>query len=310
MSTVAQTTLAGQVEAAAKAAGLVVVSIEEGKDFSGGPTARFTLALASNNAKRQTLELSASFDFSQGPLKRVVENYLQESATRLKNPRPDCYLTMLGLPLSFGRFSWPFHSSTSGADTYIVHGEARLEDGNESVLHAKVAASMTVTFAEVVPALEQPFAESFIYNAVRKTMDQGQLEMVKSGNRQPVPVTTRYYSSKQKRFIFNDTTEAQRMEFLAAKVFWLSGVLGGGEPVWLADPRDAQYLNTTIEDLRKVAQAVAREGIVRLAADTDFATPTEALMGHRDGYFQELEAGLKFTKPSFNEEMRAGHTNM
>lgn len=310
MSTVAQTALAGQVEAAAKAAGLVVVGIEEGKDFSGGPTARFTLGLASNPARKQTLELSAAFDFSQGPLKNVVDSYLQESATRLKNPRPDCYLTMHGLPLSFGKFEWPFHASTSGADTYIVHGEARLEDGNESVLHAKVSASMTRTFAEVVAALEQPFAESFIYNAIRKTTDQGQIELVKSGNRQPVPVTTRYYSSKQKRFIFNDTTESQRQEFLAAKVFWLSGMLGGGEPVWLADPRDAQYLNTTVDDLKKMAEAVAAEGVIRLAADTEFATPTEALMGHRDGYLAEMESTLKFIKPSFNEDMRAGHTNM
>ncbi|HEY8996637.1 MAG TPA: hypothetical protein VIM60_01990, partial [Edaphobacter sp.] len=277
MSTGTQTALAAQVEVAAKAAGLVVVSVAEGKDFSGGPTARFTLALATNNARQQTLELSAAFDFSQGPLKGVVESYLKESATRLKNPRPDCYLTMLGLPLSFSNFAWPFHGSTSGADTFIVHGDAKLEDGQESVLHAKVAASMTRTFAEVVPALEQPFAEGFIYNAIRKTMDQGQIELVKSGNRQPVPVTTRYYSSKQKKFIFNDTTEEQRMEFLAAKVFWLSGVLGGGEPVWLADPRDAQYLDTTVEDLKKTAAAVAHEGIVRLAADTEFATPTEAL---------------------------------
>lgn len=310
MSTVAQTALAGQVEAAAKAAGLVVVASEEGKDFSGGPTARFTLGLAANPAKTQTLELSAAFDFSQGPLRNVVESYLQESATRLKNPRPDCTLTLHGIPLSFGKYEWPFHGSTSGADTYIVHGEARLEDGNESILHAKIAASMTVTFAEVVAALEQPFAESFIYNAVRKTMDQGQLELVKSGNRQPVPVTTRYYSSKQKRFIFNDTTETQRMEFLAAKVFWLSGVLGNNEPVWLADPRDAQYLNTSVEDLRKVAQAIAHEGVIRLAADTEFATPTDALMGHRDGYFEELASALQFIKPTFNEEMRAGHTNM
>ena len=57
-----------------------------------------------------------------------------------------------------------------------------------------------MTFAEIVPAPEQPFAEGFIYNAVRKTMDQGQLELVKSGNRQPVPVTTRYYSRWQKKF--------------------------------------------------------------------------------------------------------------
>jgi len=302
--------LAGQVEAAAKAAGLVVVAEQEGKDFSGGPTARFTLSLASNPSKTQTLELSAAFDFSGTALKGVVESYLKETASRLKNPRPDCYLTLHGIPLSFGKFEWPFHPSTSGADTNIVHGEIRLEDGSESILHAKVAGSLTVTFAEVVAALEQPFAESFIYNAVRKTMDQGQLELVKSGNRQPVPVTTRYYSSKQQKFIFNDTTDAQRQEFLAAKIFWLSGILGGGEPVWLTDPRDAQYLNTTVEELRKTAAAVAHEGVILLTPDTDFGTPAEALMGHREGYEQELADALQFIKPSFNEDMRAGHTNM
>jgi hypothetical protein len=310
MSTGTQTVLAGQVEAAAKAAGLVVVATAEGKDFSGGPTAKFTLALASNPSKTQMLELSAGFDFSGAALKGVVESYLKETAVRLKNPRPDCWLTLHGLPLSFGRFEWPFHASTSGADTFIVHGEVRLEDGNESVLHAKVSASMTRTFAEVVPALEQPFAESFIYNAIRKTMDQGQLELVKSGNRQPVPVTTRYYSLKRQRFIFNDTTEAQRHEYLAAKAFWLSGVLGGGEPVWLVDPQDAQYLDTTVEELRKTAQAVAREELIQLAADTDFGTPTEALMSHKAQYEKELADALAFIKPSFNEDMRAGHTNM
>ena len=60
--------------------------------------------------------------------------YLAESEKRLRNPRPDCYLTLHGLPLSFGKFEWPFHQSTSGADTFLVHGEVRLEDGNESIL--------------------------------------------------------------------------------------------------------------------------------------------------------------------------------
>lgn len=310
MSIESKAVLAGQVEAAAKSAGLVAVSSEVGKDFSGNPTTRFTLALAADTAKREVLELSDRFDFSRADLLADVSLYLAESAKRLRNPRPDCYLTLHGLPLSFGKFEWPFHLSTSGADTYLVHGEIRLEDGHESVLHAKIAASMTVTFAEIVKAPEQPFAEGFIYNAVRKTMDQGQLELVKSGNRQPVPVTTRYYSPWKKRFSFNDTTEAQRQEFLAAKAFWLSGVLGGGQPVWLLDPRDAQYLNTTVEELQKSAEALAREGVLLLAADTEYATPTEALMGHRDKYEAEVAAQLAFIKPSFNEEMRGGHTNM
>jgi len=305
-----QAVLAGQVEATAKAAGLVVISSEVGKDFSGYPTTRFMLGLAGDPAKTEVLELSDKFDFSGMELLADVTVYLGETAKRLKNPRPDCYLTLHGLPLSFGKFTWPFHASSSGADTYLVHGEVRLEDGEESVLHAKVAASMTVTFAEIVKAPEQPFAESFIYNAVRKTMDQGQLELVKSGNRQPVPVTTRYYSPWQKKFNFNDTTEAQRQEYLAAKVFWLSGVLGAGQPVWLHDPRDAQYLNTTVAELKKTTEALAGEGLIRLAADTEFATPTEALMGHRSQYKEEVAQQLAFIKPSFNEEMRGGHTNM
>ena len=314
MDTGIQAVLSGQVGAAAKAAGLVVVASEVGADFSGNSTKRFELALVNDTAKTQVLELSDTFDFSRADLLGEVEVYLAEAAQRLKSPRPDVYLSLHGLPLSFGKFAWPFHLSTSGADTYLVHGEVRLEDGESNLLHAKIAASMTVTFAEIVLALEQPFAEGFIYNAIRKTMDQGQLELVKSGNRQPVPVTTRYYSRWQKKFSFNDTTEGQRVEYLGAKAYWLSGVLGGGQPVWLLDPRDAQYLNTTVAELRKNAESLAGEGLVKLSADWSnggaFASPTEALMGHRAKYEVDMSEALAFIKPTFNEEMRGGHTNM
>ncbi len=302
--------LAVQVESAAGAAGLTVVSTEAGEKYSGGATTKFTLALAADKARTMLLELSEGFEFGRTDLMEGVKAYLAESAKRLKNPRPDCYLTLHGLPLSFGKFGWPFHESTSGADTSLVHGEVRLEDGGENALHAKIAASMTVTFRDIVPAPEQPFAEGFIYNAIRKTMDQGQLELVKSGNRQPVPVTTRYYSAKQKQFSFNDTTEEQRKSFLAGKLYWLSGVLGNGEPVWIMDPRDVQYLNTTLAELRKSAEILAAEGMLRLATDMEFAVPTPKLMERREAYEAEMAQTLAFIKPTFNEDMRGGHTNM
>lgn len=308
---ISMATQAVQIEAAARAAGLTATQGEPGIDFSGRPTSRYTLSLVNGNGFAQLLELSAEFDPDGRPgLSAQVAIYLAEVAKRLRNPRPDCALTLGGLPLSFGKFAWPFHGSTSGADTFIVHGEIRLENGEESLLHAKLSAAMTQTFKEVVAAMEQPFAEGFIYNAVRKTMDQGQLELVKSGNRQPVPVTTRYYSAKQQRFIFNDTTETQRSEYLAAKVFWMSGVLGKGAPVWLCDPRDAQYLNTSTEALVDTAKGLAGEGLIRLASDVEFATPTEALMGHQEMYQREMQEALTFIKPTFNEDMRGGHTNM
>jgi hypothetical protein len=169
---------------------------------------------------------------------------------------------------------------------------------------------MTQTFATVIPALEQLFAESFIFNAVRKTFDQGQLELVASGNRQPVPVTTRYYSMKQQVFIFNDTTETQRRAYLAAKTFWLSHVLGAGEPIWITDPRDAQYLNTTVADLKATAAALVHDGLVLLDDSGNWASPTDTLRNQEDTYRAQVDEALAFIKPTFNEEMRSGHTNM
>jgi hypothetical protein len=167
---------------------------------------------------------------------------------------------------------------------------------------------VTLTFAEIVPAMEQPYAETFVYNAVRKTVDLGQLEFLKSGNRQPVPVTTRFYSRWQKRFVFTDTDENERLRYLLSKVYWLSGVLGSGKPVWIADPRDAQYLNTTEQDLLQAAKNEAAIGLMTL--DGEYAAPTPALMERAPEYRAALEAALDFTKPKFNESMRSGHANM
>ncbi len=306
--------LPSQVAAAATEVGLHVLSASPAVDFSGNPTTRFTLALASDSSKTQQLELSQSVDFSahddKPEFEAEIKVYFAETATRLRNPRPDTYLTLHGIPLSFSQFAWPFHESSAGADTSLVHGQINLEDGEASVLHAKIAAALTLTFREIVAAPEQPFAEAFLYNAVRKTLDQGQLELVKSGNRQPVPITTRYYSAKQKKFNFNDTTPAIREKFLAAKTFWLSGILGTGSPVWLLDPRDAQYLNTTVEELKASVDALVSQGLVQLAQDSAFAAPTAQLMARKAEYQTQLQDALNFIKPTFNEEMRSGHTNM
>jgi hypothetical protein len=299
---------AAQLDALARAHGLTLTPAEPGTDFSGNPTVRATMALASEPTHKLLLELGERFDAADPKFAAELNSFFAETSQRLSNPRPDCYFTLLGLPLSFGDYAWPFHASTSGADTFIVHGQINLETGGESILHAKISASLTRTFAEVVAALEQPFAESFIYNAVRKTLDQGQLELVKSGNRQPVPVTTRYHSAKQNRFIFNDTTEEQRAHFLAGKIYWLSGVLGGGAPVWVCDPRDAQYLNTTTAELAKAVSALVKDGLLSL--NGDWASATAKLKEQRERFEAEVADALKFIKPSFNEDMRAGHTNM
>jgi hypothetical protein len=310
MTTHLESSLVANLQNAAQQAGLVVLSVDAGTDFNGHPTTRFRLAATADAPTERALqlELSEAFDFNKPELLPEMTSYLRESASRLRNPRHDADVTLAGLPVSYSHFGWPFHQSTSGADSFIVHGTVHLEDGAQSPLHALVSASMTVTFAEIVPAPEQPYAETFIYNAVRKTLDRGQMELVKSGNRQPVPVTTRYYSRWQKKFFFTDTDDQSRMDFLALKIYWLSGVLGGNKPVWIADPRDAQYLNTTATELSRMAAELFGTGL--LALDGEYASATPALLGRAEEYHAKMQAALAVTRPTFNEEMRAGHTNM
>jgi hypothetical protein len=303
-----KTNLVSSIESAAAKAGLQLVSTSEGSDFNGQPTRVFQLGLPGLDDRRLQLELTEAFDFDKSDLLPEMAAHLAAEAKRLRNPRPDCYVTLGGLPLAFGKFQWPFHRSTSGADTYIVHGEINLADGGTHNLHAKVAASVTVTFAEIVPAMEQPYAESFVYNAIRKTVDFGQLEFLKSGNRQPVPVTTRFYSRWQKKFLFTETDDQERLKYLLSKVYWLSGVLGNSKPVWISDPRDAQYLNTSEQDLLRMASHEAGEGLMTL--DGEYAAATPQLMARAAEYEAARDAALNFTKPQFNESMRSGHANM
>src|SRR3984885_14043327 len=269
MTSDVKTSLVSSLEAAAAQAGLVLVSVAQGATANGRPTAIFQLGLPEAEPAGRTLklELSDSFDFDKPDLLPQMTAHLANQAKRLRNPLPECYVTLGGLPVAFGEFQWPFHRSTSGADTHIVHGEIHVADGGTHNLHAKIAASVTLTFAEIVPAMEQPYAETFVYNAARKTVDMGQLEFLKSGNRQPVPVTTRYYSRWQKKFLFTETDDAERLKYLLRKVYWLSGALGGSRPVWVADPRDAQYLNTTEDELLRMAGDEAGEGLMVLEGE-------------------------------------------
>jgi len=303
-----KSSLVASVQAAAAQAGLILLSATAGIDYHGQPTAVFQLGFRGDATRSLQLELSETFEFDKPHLLPEMAAHLAAEASRLRNPRPECYVTLGGLPIAFGKFQWPFHLSTSGADTYIVHGEINLADGGTLNLHAKIAASVTVTFAQIVPAMEQPYAETFVYNAIRKTVDLGQLEFLKSGNRQPVPVTTRYYSRWQKKFLFTETNDKERLEYLLRKVYWLSGVLGQSRPVWIADPRDAQYLNTTEADLLRMAGNEAGDKLMVL--DGEFASATPLLLERAPEFQAALEAALNFTKPQFNESMRSGQANM
>src|ERR1700679_3241061 len=93
------------LEAAAQIAGLNLTAAEPGIDFTGAPTTRAMVALASNAAaadpaRQQLLELSQAFDAADPKFAAALAVYFREAAHRLRNPRPDVYLSLHGLPLS------------------------------------------------------------------------------------------------------------------------------------------------------------------------------------------------------------------
>ncbi len=213
---------------------------------------------------------------------------------RQKNPRPAAYFTLGGLPVLI-EMEWPFHASTAGADFHVIHGRATLADGSE--LHADVSVHLSAVIKEALPSLEPRDTESAVVNAIRKDLDRKQLELMKSGKRQPVPVSSRHYDFKNHKLIFTKATDAQIEDFLAKKVFWLGAKLGGPDArVWIADPYDADYLNTTPAGLLQAAQALAAQGVIRL--EGEFASATQTLSGHA----AELEAAMKAALHALEEK--------
>src|SRR6476619_759927 len=134
--------------------------------------------------------------------------------------RPLHFVTLSGVPIHVSELKWPFHPSTSGADWHVLHGRAELLGSNEG-LHVEVAVGMTQTMKDALGSLEPENAESMVVNAIRKTIDNGQLAVVKSVKLQPVHVTSRCYSFAAKRILCATQTEQDVMEMLKRRVFWL-----------------------------------------------------------------------------------------
>jgi len=193
---------------------------------------------------------------------------------------PSMYVTLTGLPLRIA-LDWPFRRSGSGADFYVLHGDARLESGEG--LHCLVAVQMTLTVKEVLPSLEPADVEAPVINTLRKLVDRKQLEFVKSPKRVPVPFSARQYSFTRQQWEFSEASDEQVAELLRCKVYWNSKL--GPARVWVADPIDAQYVSSPSS---RLLEAASRLGTwLRLEGEYASATPELLAAG------PEIEAGMR-----------------
>src|SRR5689334_14928147 len=204
--------------------------------------------------------------------------------------RPLHFVTLSGIPVYISELKWPFHPSTSGADWHVLHGRADLL-GSEENLHVEVAVGMTQTMKDALGSLDPENAEGLVVNSIRKTIDNGQLAFVKSGKLQPVHVTSRFYSFVTKKIQFPTQSEADVLEMLKRRVFWLSAKTGKGAPVSVAHPYDCQYVNLSREKMLELAQRLAAQGLLTL--ESEFATATNALLKEEPAFVAAMHKGVE-----------------
>jgi len=206
------------------------------------------------------------------------------------------YVTRTGLPLAF-HLDWPFHKSTSGADFWVLHADVRLE--NSGGLHAPVAVNLSVTVREVLPSLEPNDTEGPVINSLRKEVDKRQLEFLKSGKLVPVHFSSRHWDFKRSKWAFGKASDEEVSLLLARKIYWQTKLTGG--KVWIGDPTEALYVETSPEHLLDVARKLEGEGLIKVEgeyaqADSRFMDDAAKFEADSRAALEELEKKHAFER--------------
>jgi hypothetical protein len=191
------------------------------------------------------------------------------------------YICQSGLPLSF-HLEWPFHKSTSGADFWVLHADVALE--NSQSLHAPVSVNLSATVYEVMPSLEPKDIEAPVVNVLRKEIDKKQIEFLKSGKRVPVQFSSRYYDFKRSKWVFGTASDEAIALMIARKVYWQTKVVGG--PVWVGDPTEALFMETSVEHVLKVTQKLRSQELMTL--EGEWASANASLMAQAEKFESDM----------------------
>src|ERR1035438_10066677 len=208
------------------------------------------------------------------------------SAPTQVSPPKIIHVTRTGLPVSF-KFGWPFRRATSGADFDVLHAEITLE--NSEGLRALVAVNLSATLREVLPSVEPKDTEGPIINALRKDIDNKQIEFLKSSKLVPLPFSSRHYDFKRNQWIFGKATDEEIAGLIERKVYWQTRLVGGD--VWLGDATEALYVQTTTDHIAEIAAGLAQQGLFTMARR--YATAAPALMDQKNRFEQEMSESLR-----------------
>lgn len=168
-----------------------------------------------------------------------------------------------------------------------MHADIRLE--NSEGLHAPVAVNLSATVREVIPSLEPKDLEGAVINALRKEVDRRQIEFVRSGKLVPVQFSSRHYDFKRNQWVFGKASDEEMTKLLARKMYWQTRLVG--ETVWVGDPADALYVQTSTAHVLEVAGKLQADGLINL--DGEFATANPALMQQAEQFAADMRAAME-----------------
>jgi hypothetical protein len=182
---------------------------------------------------------------------------------------------------------WPIHQSTSGADFDVLHGTTWLEDGTG--LRADFSIHLSQTMHELLPSQEESAALPYVINVVRKVIETKDLEFLKSGKRQPIPLSSRFKNIKANSWRFMTPTEAEVKEMLRRTVFWVGHKIGQVR-VNIADETNAVYLATRKSKLLDLGLQLAAEGWIEI--DGHYAVASQKMLGQATQFEKEEREAL------------------
>lgn len=197
---------------------------------------------------------------------------------RLRNPRPQAFMTRSAVPIEVESF-WPHEPWSGRAASFVRTNVRNLKD-------LKVARCFVVVThqQQIFDLKENPFLEfGGIINGVRHAVDAGNLVFYTDADHpdtlQRVDLLLREHQRQGPKIL-----EA----FLETKIFWLGfKSANAGSLVWIADPWDADYLGISTTELVREAEVLEARGIVRLDESREFGSAGQQLLLRT----RELESG-------------------
>ena len=142
---------------------------------------------------------------------------------------------------------------------------------------------------DLLPAPDPDTALPYVINVVRKVVETKDLEFLKSGKRQPIPLSSRFKNFRQNTWRFTTPSEQEVRDMLRHTVFWVGHKLGLGR-VQVTDEVNVLYTATPKEKLLEIAQQLAAEGLVQL--EGEYASAAQAMLSRSAEFEKEEQEAL------------------